>query len=87
MLILARVIAEGGLLRKESRGSHYRTDYPDRDDPNFMKTTIGKYHPDGSTSIEFIPVRADLVEPRARTYGRKDGDTKADSKQETVTAS
>ncbi len=41
----------------------------------------------GSTSIEFIPVRADLVEPRARTYGRKDSDSKSKSKQEAVTAS
>jgi succinate dehydrogenase / fumarate reductase flavoprotein subunit len=88
MLVLARVIAEGGLLRQESRGSHYRTDFPDRDDANFMKTTVAKYNPSGADTIEFIPVRADLVKPRPRTYGRKDaGGEKIPPKKEVVASS
>ncbi|MFI4898260.1 MAG: FAD-binding protein, partial [Phycisphaerales bacterium JB059] len=88
MLVLARVIAEGGLLRKESRGSHYRTDFPERDDTNFMKTTVAKFNPSGPDTIEFIPVRADLVKPRPRTYGRKDaGGEKIPPKKEVVASS
>ena len=86
MLILARVIAKGGLLRKESRGSHFRTDYPDRDDPNFMKTTVAKFNPGADDTIEFVPVQADLVRARPRTYGRKDAGRKAEKKQTVSTS-
>jgi len=74
MLTLGEVIARGSLARRESRGSHYRTDYPERDDDNFMRTTVARYNPDGSHTLEFRPVRADLVRPRARTYGKKSAD-------------
>jgi len=43
MLIYGEAILAGAIARKESRGSHYRPDYPDRDDENFLKTTIAKY--------------------------------------------
>ncbi len=74
MLILADAIAKGGLLRKESRGSHYRPDYPDRDDANFLKTTIAAYHPDEDdpTHIEYREVDTRFVKPRPRTYGRSE---------------
>ena len=39
MLQLSRVIAQGAALRDESRGAHYKPDFPDRDDKNFLKTT------------------------------------------------
>ena len=39
MLQLSRVIAQGALLRDESRGAHYKPDFPERDDKNFLKTT------------------------------------------------
>src|SRR5579872_5630884 len=39
MLQLARVIAQGAALRDESRGAHYKPDFPERDDKNFLKTT------------------------------------------------
>lgn len=71
MLILAEAIAKAGLLREESRGSHYRTDFPERDDDRFWKTSVAKFNPDtNSSDIEFMPVRAGLVELRARTYGK-----------------
>jgi len=71
MLILAEAIAKAGLLREESRGSHYRTDFPERDDDRFWKTSVAKFNPDTQSSdIEFMPVRAGLVELRARTYGK-----------------
>ncbi len=71
MLKLADVILEGSIMRKESRGAHYRTDYPDRDDENFLKTTVAKYNPKtGSPDISYEDVETGLVEPRARTYGK-----------------
>lgn len=74
MLILAEAIILGGIERKESRGAHYRTDFPERDDANFMKTTLAKFDPaSGRTRIEFVPIDASLVKPRARTYGKVDG--------------
>ncbi|NUQ52022.1 MAG: succinate dehydrogenase flavoprotein subunit [Phycisphaerales bacterium] len=71
MLVLAEAIARGATERKESRGAHYRTDFPDRDDANFMKTTLAK-HQGGTTSLEFVPIDASLILPTARTYGKKD---------------
>ena len=38
MVKLAEVVAIGAIKREESRGSHTRTDYPERDDDNFLKT-------------------------------------------------
>ncbi len=83
MLVLAEAIALGGKLRKESRGSHYRTDYTERDDANFWKASIAKFNGTGS-EVEFGEVRADLVQSRARNYGATDAkkdEKKADSKQ------
>jgi succinate dehydrogenase / fumarate reductase flavoprotein subunit len=74
MLILAEAMIEGGLERKESRGSHFRTDYQQRDDANFMKTTVAKYDPESSRpSISFEAFDQPLVQPRARTYGKVGG--------------
>jgi len=74
MLILAEAMLEGGIARKESRGSHYRTDYLERDDANFMKTTIAEWDPKAqAATISFEPLPEGLVAPRSRTYGKVDG--------------
>ncbi|MFZ9880361.1 MAG: succinate dehydrogenase flavoprotein subunit [Phycisphaerales bacterium] len=74
MLILAEAIIEGGLERKESRGSHFRTDFPNRDDANFLRTTVAKFDPESTKPvIAFEPVPLPLVQPRARTYGKVGG--------------
>ena len=74
MLILAEAMIEGRLERKESRGSHYRTDFPQRDDANYMKTTVAKFDPESSRpSISFEAFDLPLVQPRARTYGKVSG--------------
>jgi succinate dehydrogenase / fumarate reductase flavoprotein subunit len=78
MLIVAEAIAKGSLERRESRGAHYRTDYTERDDANFMKTTLAKYDAaSDSVSISFASIDASLIKPTARTYGKteskKDG--------------
>lgn len=71
MLAIAEAIAMGSLERRESRGAHYRSDYPDRNDAEFMKTSLAK-HESGKTTLEFVPIDASLVAPTARTYGKKD---------------
>lgn len=72
MLVIADAIALGALERRESRGAHYRTDYPDRDDANFMKTSLAKFDAASKTSrVEFVPIDGSLIKPTARTYGKK----------------
>ena len=79
MLILAEAILVGGMERKESRGSHYRTDFPDRDDKNFHKTTIAAYNPEtGRPEISYREVVTGLVELRARTYGKTESTDEKD---------
>src|SRR5215472_8998697 len=69
MLQLSRVIAQGAAMRDESRGSHYKPDFPDRDDKNWMKTTKAVFAPDADEpKFEFEPVDASLIPPRARKY-------------------
>lgn len=43
MLELALAITKGALLRNESRGAHFKLEFPERDDENFLKTTIAEY--------------------------------------------
>ena len=69
MIQLARVITLGALNRNESRGAHYKPDFPDRDDENFMTTTIAEYSEEAPVfSYEAIDVS--LVEPRKRDYSK-----------------
>jgi succinate dehydrogenase / fumarate reductase flavoprotein subunit len=82
MLRLAEAIVAGGIERRESRGSHYRTDYPQRDDANFLATTIAEYDPQSDRPvISFEPVQTGLIPPRARTYGKA---KEANSEQRTA---
>ncbi len=77
MLELAELIAVASLERRESRGSHYRLDFPDRNDEEFLKTSVGVYDPEsGSHRVEWREVDVSLVEPRARTYGKSEKDEK-----------
>jgi len=77
MLVIARVMTRGALLREESRGAHYKVRdlskglteenaYP-RDDANFLKTTIADHTPEGP-QISYAPVDVSLIQPRARKY-------------------
>jgi len=69
MLQLSRVIAQGAGMRDESRGSHYKPDFPDRDDANWMKTTKATFAPDADEpKFEFEPIDASLIPPRPRKY-------------------
>ncbi|MFG0313581.1 MAG: succinate dehydrogenase flavoprotein subunit [Phycisphaerales bacterium] len=76
MIILGEAISKAGLLREESRGSHYRTDFPERDDEKFWKASVAKFNPESNKSdIEFMPVKAGLVKLRPRNYGKVDSGT------------
>jgi succinate dehydrogenase / fumarate reductase flavoprotein subunit len=69
MLQLARVIAQGAAMRDESRGSHYKPDFPERDDANWQKTTKASFAPDADEPrFEFDPVDISLIKPRPRKY-------------------
>jgi succinate dehydrogenase / fumarate reductase flavoprotein subunit len=69
MLQLARVITQGARLRDESRGSHYKPEFPERDDQNFLKTTKAYFAPDADEPrFEFEPVDISLIPPRPRRY-------------------
>lgn len=67
MLELARVITLGALNRNESRGAHYKPDYPERDDANWLKTTIATYTPEGP-QFSYEAVDVSLITPRPRRY-------------------
>ena len=67
MLILARVITLGALARNESRGAHYKPEFPDRDDPNWLKTTRAKWV-NCDIQLTYEPVDISLIKPRARRY-------------------
>jgi len=72
MLHLARVITQGAFLRNESRGSHYKPDFPERDDANFLKTTKAFFAPDvDEPRFEWEPVDISLIKPRPRRYDTK----------------
>jgi succinate dehydrogenase / fumarate reductase flavoprotein subunit len=69
MLVMARAIVRGALLRDESRGAHYKPEFPKRDDARFLKTTIARYVPDGDgVDISYEPVDTSLIPPRERKY-------------------
>lgn len=67
MMELARVMTIGALMRDESRGAHYKPEFPDRNDEKFMKTTKARYTPDGP-AIEYEEIDTSLITPRTRDY-------------------
>ena len=71
MIVMAEAILKGALLRNESRGAHYKPEFAERDDANFLKTTIATYDTGkNEVNITYEPVDTSLVTPVARTYGK-----------------
>lgn len=71
MIELAKVITAGALARDESRGSHYKPEFPERDDEAWLKTTLAEY--DAQTKrphLTYEPVDVSLIEPRKRDYSK-----------------
>jgi len=67
MLELARVMVAGAIARQESRGVHLRPDYPDRNDEDWLRSTIATWTPDGP-ELHYEPVDTSLIPPRPRQY-------------------
>jgi succinate dehydrogenase / fumarate reductase, flavoprotein subunit len=67
MLLLARVITLGALARNESRGAHYKPDFPERDDANWLRTTRAKWC-NNEIQLTYEPVDISLIPPRVRKY-------------------
>jgi len=67
MLELAHVIVLGAINREESRGSHYRLDFPKRDDKKFLKHTLATITKDGP-KISYSDVDVSMYEPVERKY-------------------
>ncbi len=67
MLDLAEVVAICALLRQESRGAHYRLDYPKRDDENWLKHSLAYNTADG-VKVDYLPVTITKWKPTERRY-------------------
>ena len=68
LLDLGACMLQAGLAREESRGAHSRpSDFPDRDDENFMKHSITMWV-DGAPQLSYREVRATKWEPMVRSY-------------------
>jgi succinate dehydrogenase / fumarate reductase flavoprotein subunit len=67
MIILARVVTVGALARNESRGAHYKPEFPDRDDAKWLKTTRAKWV-NNEVQLAYEPVDISQIAPRPRRY-------------------
>ncbi|WP_214630506.1 succinate dehydrogenase flavoprotein subunit [Paenibacillus agaridevorans] len=67
MIELSEAMTLGALMRNESRGAHYKPDFPERDDDQFMKSTIADWTPDGP-KISYEDIDVSLIAPRKRDY-------------------
>jgi succinate dehydrogenase/fumarate reductase flavoprotein subunit len=67
LLDLAACMVEGAVTRTESRGAHWRLDYPERDDENWMKHTLS-YLEDDAIRLDYSEVTMTKYQPQVRTY-------------------
>jgi succinate dehydrogenase / fumarate reductase flavoprotein subunit len=65
--VLAKVITLGAIARNETRGAHYKPEFPDRDDKNWLKTTKASWHA-GKIKLEYEAVDTSLIPLRERKY-------------------
>lgn len=68
MLDVAHTIALGAYLREESRGAHFRRDFPQRNDELWMQHTIAQQNGQGQPSISHRDVTITRFQPMERTY-------------------
>ncbi len=68
LIDVGEAVAHSALERTESRGSHQRTDYPERDDDGFLKHSLA-FRTDGAPRIEYADVTITNWPPAERTYG------------------
>jgi succinate dehydrogenase / fumarate reductase, flavoprotein subunit len=67
MLELSKVVTLGARLRDESRGAHFKPDFPERNDEQFLKTTKASFV-NGAPKIEYEDVDTSHIKPRPRKY-------------------
>jgi len=68
MICLAEVITLGALQREESRGAHFREDFTQRDDQQWLQHTLAVRGEDRRPELSFEPVKITEFQPEARTY-------------------
>jgi succinate dehydrogenase / fumarate reductase flavoprotein subunit len=68
MLEYSELIVDGGLAREESRGAHFRTDHPKRDDEKWLKHTLVFRTDDGGHELRYKPVEITRFQPEERKY-------------------
>ncbi len=71
MLDVAETIVQCALHRTESRGAHQRTDFPQRDDVNFLAHSLVYRNADGTLRVEYLPVKITRWPPGKRVYGEQ----------------
>jgi len=69
MLEAAHAMAHSALQRQESRGSHQRLDYPQRDDEGYLKHSLAYYNGDETPRIDYLDVTITRSPPAERVYG------------------
>ena len=70
MLDAGEAIIHSALKREESRGAHQRTDFPKRNDEEYLAHSLVHRNEDGTTRVELLPVTVTRWPPGERTYGR-----------------
>jgi fumarate reductase flavoprotein subunit len=70
MLDVAESIIHSALHREESRGAHQRTDFPARDDQNFLTHSLVTRTADGLPGMSYLPVTITRWPPAERVYGK-----------------
>ncbi len=62
-LVVARMMVASALLREESRGAHYRSDFPNRDDAEWLSYIVNRRGLDGEPQAEIRPVQLTRARP------------------------